>query len=325
MTLRGMFSDFGSIPAYRALPKTLRIGLLQSTMIWNNLLVDIPDEPGLRSEISAYLKCLKDGIDAYSERNFVYVIAIRPRVRILEKPRYRWFAGDLIVSVAISNDKHREKIVVPASYFFAHGLGYRPAVTFTSRMITFDGENVKLSIPVHTLLLDVQVNLGLNSEVTYVGRTEKPGARVINGDHRGLSDTLTIALERQDDVFLFSNMFHARHHSSTPDGDMVFIVSNSLTDEIAIEPETDLVEKLLIYYFDTVTQKKTRRGELGALRNMLTKLRDEKHISAVEMSFEVDDPSEYFRFGNAQVAYSHRHAFVCELVDNELSCKVLPI
>lgn len=285
----------------------------------------MPDEPGLRSEISAYLKSLKGEIDAYSERNFVYVIAIRPRVRILEKPSYRWFAGDLIVSVVIGNDKHRDKFVVPASYFLARGLGYRPAVTFTSRMITFEGGNAKLPIPVHTLLLDMQVNWGLNSEVTYVGRTEKPGARVINGDHRGLSDTLTIASERQDDVFLFSNMFHARHHSSTQNGGMAFIVSNSLTDEIAVELETDLVEKLLIYYFDTVTQKKTRKAELSALRNIMTKLRDEKHISSVEMSFEVDDPSEYFRLGNAQVAYSYRHAFVCELINNELNCKMLPI
>jgi hypothetical protein len=319
-----MFSDFGSMPGYRELPKTLRIGLLQSTMIWNSLLVDTADEKGLRSEISAYLKSVKDEIDAYSERNFIYVIATRPRVRVLEKPRYRWLSNNLIVCVAIGNDRRREKIVIPASYFLAHGLGCRPTVTFTSKKITFDDGNMKLPIPIHTLLLDMQVNLGLNSEVTYVGRTENPGTRVIDGNHRGLSDTLTTALESQDDVFLFSSIFHARHHSSTPDGGMVFIVSNSLTDEIAIEPETDLVEKLLIYYFDTITQTNERIADLGALRNIMMKLRDDKHISAVEISFEIDDPSEYFRFGNAKVPYSSRHAFVCKLVDNELNCDVLP-
>jgi hypothetical protein len=318
MTLRGAIGGFANIPVYKDLPKTLKIHLLQSTMIWNSLLVDSESDLGLRPEISAYLQSIKAEIDAYSERNFVYLIATRPRVRVIAQPRYRWFSSDLIIHIAVGSTGRRERITVPSGYFRALGFGSRPEVTFTPRSILIGSGERQLPIPIHTLLLDLQINLGLHSKVTYVGKTEEPGKRAIDGNHRGLSDTLTLALENQDDVFFFSSLFHARYHAETADHGISFIISNSMTDDIPVEPEADLIEKLLIYHFNSVTQTKNRKNDVGTLRNTMQKLRTTRNIHAIELSLEVDDESEYFCFGNMQVNYAHRHAFLCKIVDGEL-------
>lgn len=323
MTLRGLFNPLSKHPAYAESIKTLKISLLETTMIWHGLLVDSPEADGTRLEVSAYLRMLKKQIDDFSARNFVYMLALRPRLRISEQPRYRKFLGGLLIRIAIGNEGRQERIVIPTAYFTALQLGVRPTVSFTPRMITFKGNGNSFSAPVHNLLLDLGVNLGVASEVTYVGRTEDPGTRVIDGNHRGLTDTLAIALERQDDVFLYTSTFHARSHSASKDGGMVFVFSNSLTDNIPIKPETDLIEKLLITYFDPVTMKKERDSDRTKLRKILTRLREKENVAAVEMRLEVDDTSDYYRFGNANVAYGHRHAFVCTVEGNEVTCASL--
>lgn len=324
MTLRGLFHPLGKHAAYAESIKTLKISLLETTMIWHDLLVDSSEADGIRPEVSVYLRMLKKRIDSFSARNFVYMLALRPRVRIIEQPRYRRFLGGLLMRIAIGNQGRQQRIIIPTAYLTALQLGVRPTVSFTPRMITFKGNGNSFSIPVHNLLLDLSVNLGVASEVTYVGRTEDPATRVIDGNHRGLTDTLAIALERQDDVFLYTNTFHARSHSASKDGGMVFVFSNSLTDNIPIKPETDLIEKLLITYFDPVTMKKERDSDQTKLRKILTRLSENENVAAVEMRLEVDDTSDYYRFGNANVAYGHRHAFVCTVEGNEVTCAPLP-
>lgn len=161
--------------------------------------------------------------------------------------------------------------------------------------------------------------------VSYIGRTENPRERVIDGNHRGLSDTLTAALDKQDDVFLFSNIFHARHHTATADGAIVFIVSNSMTDDIEVAPEADLIEKLLICHFDPFTMKSQRKSDLTKLTNALAKIQKENQVVVVEMNLEVDDESDYYRFGNKSIRSSNRHAFRCSLKDDgKLSYSSLP-
>jgi hypothetical protein len=312
MTLRGSLGGFGNMPGYRELPKALRIELLDITMIWYSLLVDSDEDKGLRSEIGEQMQSLKRAIDAYSERNFVYLIATRPRVRIAGKPRYKLLSGDLVIPLSIGRDGTRARAIIPAACLRALGFAHRAAVRHTGKKLVFDGFP---PIWIHTLLMTLNIDFGLNTEITYVGRTEAPGTRVIDGNHRGLADTLTLALETQDDVFVFSCMFHGRHHASTEDHSVSFIISNSLTDQVDLASETDLIEKLLIHHFDPVTQRASRKTDVAILRNTLTKLRNEQQIENVTMAFEVDDPSEYFKFGNPAVAYAHRHAFTCRLVD----------
>ena len=314
LTLRGSLFGFGSIPGYRELPKTLKISLLRTTMIWNSLLPAGPEGEGLRAAISKYLDLLKEDMDAYSERDVVYFIATRTRVRIAKKPRYAIWSKNLVVPIQIGLEKKLRNIIIPHNFLSAHGLGSRPRIENTELKITLRGsEGVSLTVPIHTILLELGINLGIDSVITYVGKTENPGERVIDGNHRGLSDTLTASLEKQDDVFLFSNTFHARHHAATADGGMSFVISNSMTDEIQVAPEADLIEKLLICHFDPFTMKSQRKSDLTKLANSLAKIQKENQVVAVEMELEVDDESDYYRFGNKSIQPSGRHAFRCSL------------
>lgn len=316
MKLRGVFSGFGHIPVYRELPKTLKINLLRTTMIWSALLPDAPEGGGMRTAISEYLTYLKNEMDSYSERDVVYLIATRTRVRIANTPRYGWLSKNAIVTIFVGLEKEPRNIIIPHTYLTEHGLGIRPKISNNGIQITFHSERKNLSIPIHTILLDLGINMGIDSMVSYVGKTEKPGKRFIDGNHRGLTDTLTAAMDKQDDVFLFSSIFHATHHAVTADNGVVFVVSNSMTNAIEVAPEADLIEKLLICHFEPFTMKSQRKSDLTKLTNALVKIKKEHQVIAVEMSMEVNDESDYYKFGNDLIKPSHRHAFRCSLKDD---------
>lgn len=316
MTLRGMLGGFSDKPGYRGLEKALKIELLQSTMIWNSLLIPGLHGEGLRQDVSKLMDNIKEEFRKYSDREFIYFVATRPRVRVFRKPKYAWFSKNVILSLEFGVTHIRRRIELTPSDLSKLGLNGKLTFGWTPTLITFTQSNGKgVCIPIHSLLDALDVSLGIHSRVTYVGRTNDPGRRVVDGNHRGLSDTLTLANESGDDVFIFSNVFHGRHHSETADGGIQFVVSNSLIDEIDMKNEADLLEKLLIFYFNPITQREERRRDMATLRNLLERIRKEKNIATAEISFACASPNEYFRFGSDAIQAKGEHLFVVRASD----------
>lgn len=323
MTLRGLLSSIGDAPAFRDSKKTLKIVLLRSTIIWNSLLIRGPHGDGLRKDYSKLLDEMKEAIRNFSDREFIYFVVTRPRIRIAKAPRSSIFGGKMIIDLEVGKERLRKTLKIPYSAFSNLELMGPVKIDWEStiiRLIQFDGAR-STTITIHTLLEMLNIQFGFHSNIAYIGRTNDPGRRVLDGNHRGLSDTLLIAQENNDDVFLFSNIFHARYHSQSPKNGINFVVSNSMTDEIQMEQEAELIEKLFIYYFDPETQRDERQRDLSALRNMMRKLRKEKNLMSAEIFLEMESPNEYYKFGSDIVESKHMHAFSVNEADGQLHCK----
>ncbi len=320
MTLRGAMKGFGRTRGYQELPKILNIQLLQSTMIWNKQIVIGHDGQGTRKLMSKVMDGIRDAYRIFSDRQFIYFIATRQRVRIAGTPYYDEKSNILYIPVEIGPEKTSKEVKLPASFLKTFRFRKKTEIKWSPTHISFINETeIPVLFSIHDLLEIICANLGLHSTIMYVGKTKNPGRRVIKGDHRGLSDTLTYAQESGEDVFIYTNTFHGRFHATSADGGIQFVVSNSYIDEIEIDPEADLIEKLLIYYFEPVTQQGNRSHDLSILKNTMQRLRNEKSISAVEISFSVNYSSDYYHLSRASSDPKEEHSFRCCLENGELS------
>ena len=324
MTYRGMFSHLNTLPGFRDSSKTLKISLLQSTQIWNSLLVEGDHGPSQRENISKMFESLKKAIEDFSDREFIYFIATRPRIRIAGKPRISFFGSNLVIKLAVGSTQEPKKIKIPLSALGNIELDGPICIDWKPSIIRFcqaDGKK-SVSIPIHTLLEMFNISLGIHSNITYVGRTNEPKRRVVDGNHRGLTDTLLLAQENNDDIFLFSNIFHGRHHGESQNGVIHFVISNSITDHIAIKPEAELIEKLFIYYFDPITQRKERKADISKLRNLMKSIFKDENVISTEVSYAMEIPNEYFKFGSEIIEPKSEHNFSVQISENDLKQEV---
>ena len=121
-------------------------------------------------------------------------------------------------------------------------------VSHSERHLHIQNINVTESISSHNLLATLDIQTGIPSEILYIGRTDNPARRVIDGNHRGLSDTILHALNHNQDVLLISCLFHMRFHSKNPSLKIETVKSNSMFDFLNMEKESDLIEQCLINY-----------------------------------------------------------------------------
>ncbi|MFV1851947.1 MAG: hypothetical protein ACMZ66_14755 [Thalassospira sp.] len=169
--------------------------------------------------------------------------------------------------------------------------------------------NVSESISSHNLLASLDIQTGAHSEVHYIGKTDNPAKRVINGEHRGLSDTALHAMNYNQDVLLISCLFHMRFHNKNEKLKIETVKSNSMFDFLKMEKELDLIEQCLINYFLPYQQINSRENDQSRLRNHLVKLKQNHNVDQVFLHFEPDTTSDYYHLGTINQPASSCHSF----------------
>jgi hypothetical protein len=188
---------------------------------------------------------------------------------------------------------------------------------FISFMDSIQGVNTVLSI--HDFLLEFNINLDINTEVHYVGYTKNPHTRPLNGVHGGLTSTLCNVSNEENDILIFFNIFKVMCLAKNKKLNFEFFSANSMTDEINVDQEGFILEKSLIFYFDAKNQNKDKERERSEIVNNLKKIRDQHDINCVQIYYEVDSESEYYRFFSSKIPPDSRHLFTVKLDDDKLS------
>ena len=284
-------------------------------MISNSLIVGV-DHESYRVEIANYLDEIKKSVSEVADREFIYFIVTRPRVRIFKRPKFSFITKRLILPIEIGRTRRKIKIKKHI-YFGSNGHPTTCPLSHTGTTVSFwDGETSR-GIPIHDLLLRESINVAGPSNVRYVGRTNNPARRVIDGNHRGLSDTLTLAAENNDDVFIFSNIFKAVYSASIHDAGLHFRASNALTDYVDQKFEAELIEKIFILYFSPITQYQQKEKDTSSLKKMMATLRNKNNVHLISVSFEIDSESEYYHMFSENIAPRAGHYFTCWLDEAE--------
>lgn len=310
---RGSFKTLLEHDAYKRSSKHWVVELIQSTMYWYELIVNPPKEIDTKGHISKSLRYLKAVVEEQLEKRFIYFIVSRKRVRFSQKKKSRYSLCGLGKKLHLYIEEGKDKKLKKISIYVREAGTLKiikPKVTTTDRFILFTRENGdELLFPIHDFLQNFDVVLNHSSTIHYVGYTKNPQIRPIGGDHTGLNEILYRVSNEDNDILIFYNLFKVTAHGEDSDSNINFLVANSMTDEVQVDKEGLIIEKCLILYFDSANQTKNRANEKTELENNLITLASENKITSISMIYELESPSEYFKFGSSSVAPSDRHVF----------------
>lgn len=312
---RGMFDFLQREPSYTDSDKDWYVELSQSTCFWYDLLLHPPEGFDTKQQITDYLKQLQVTVESQLDKRFIYFLAARKKLRfcVSIKPRYSFFGNDLVFYVETGRKRIRKKVTT--RIFDAQTRQpIKPPVEVSDRFITFHyTPNDKVSMSIHDFLQSSGIEVGINTEIHYVGYTKNPSERPINGAHRGLSDMLYRVSNEEHDFFVFYNLFKVLSIGVNQNAPINFCVANSMVDEIKVDEEGRIIEKALIKYFSTEAQEINKENEEAELENSLERLAAKNNINSVAIHIEMDEPSELHRFFSRSVKPSDKHVFTCRI------------
>lgn len=317
---RGAFDFFTNYSIYIESEKDWYIALDRSDCFWYELIVNPPDEFDTKKYALDYLKELQGAVETQLDKRFIYFLAARKKVRFskAKKPKYSFFGSRLTLYVELGRERKLKKITTQV-LDMQTGKPIKPAIEINDRFITFIfTPQSKVSIAVHDFLRNNAIELGISTEVHYVGYTKNPSERPINRAHRGLADTLYRVSNEEHDFFVYYNLFKVLSVASNQNAAVNFCLANSMIDEVKVDEEGRIIEKALIRYFQTESQEVNRQSEEKELENSLIKLAAKHKIKSLSVHIEMDTPNEYYRFFSRSIDPSDKHIFTCQLSGNSV-------
>ncbi|UWF50135.1 hypothetical protein NYP20_04000 [Pseudomonas sp. N3-W] len=257
MTSRGLFSFIKDSPAYKNSEKNWHVELASYTVFWFDLLINSPQGIDFQKVAADYLRIYRDAVKKDNDKRFVYFIVARQKVRFSARktPRYSLTKRELIIYFEIGKKRKIRKIRFPA---VPSMIGPRlPIIVDDGRFISIWGSDQcqPVRVSVHDFLMEGNINLGIDTEVLYVGSTDDPASRPLKRDHRGYSDSLYGTPTDEKDIFVYYNLLKTTSVTKTSPYLLSFAVSNSVIDEVQKMEEGMLLEHGLIHYFGTKSQE----------------------------------------------------------------------
>lgn len=259
---RGIFDFLGNNPAYSSTPKQWFVHLMHSEAVWYELIVNSHEEFDMKKFFTEYYKEFKDTVEQEIDRRFIYFIGTREKVRFStrKKPRYSMFGKKLNIYLEVGKNKTLRKVSTTLHDFETRKAVKRPVIV-TEKYITFiESDGSKITFSVHDFLMTFHLELGISTKVYYIGYTKNPHKRPLDGAHRGLSETLYRNAGEDNDVFIFYNIFRVTSIGVNSDYRLHFQVANSFVDDVKVDEEGKIIEKLLILYFRAESQKSNYRA-----------------------------------------------------------------
>ncbi|MFN1582924.1 hypothetical protein [Vibrio rotiferianus] len=317
---RGIFDFMQHDSVYKNSQKEWLVTLQQSQMYWYELLVNEHDEINTRKLIFSEVKELKKQVEASLKKRFVYFICSRIKVRFCAEtpPVLTPYYGFMKLRVLIGRDEKIREFVVPVACDENY-LAILPEIDETGRFITFcHPSGIKRCFSVHDYLMTIGVNLGYSTKVEYVGVTKKPQDRPLNGVHGGLGDVLYNVSNEDNDILIFFNTFKVITNAEQNKYNINYHIPNSMTDEVKVGKEGEVIEKSFRFYFDSRTQKRKRAKERKELINDLKNMVHENNIGLLNVLFEVEEDSEYYQFYSSRVNPRKSHCFTVKISENDL-------
>jgi hypothetical protein len=323
---RGFFSSISNNEAYADADKKWTVELQRFHKYWYDLVVN-PNEVAeyfdTRNLIVDYLKGLKKAVDQSLEKRFVYFICSRTKVRFntKKKPFFNPLTKKVKIHILVGKKEKKRSI---RCKFFDRELGKftNPKIDLTDKYITITDSNGDLTTAsIHDFLDGSNINLGISSNVEYVGYTENPHTRPTNGSHTGLSDTLYKVSNEDCDTLIYFNIFKVITEATSKNSMLNFVIPNSMTDEIGSELEGKVIEKCFIFYFDAINQSRNKKTELSELKNSLVKMAQENKIGSINFYYEFEDVNDYAIFSSSSVKPNYCHRFSVSLESNHVEVK----
>lgn len=320
---RGNFDFINSNVAYSESDKSWWIDLINTDCIWYDMIINPPDDISTNKIIKNYLSAIEKHVKENCEKRFVYFLGSRKKVRFStkRKPRYNPFTKNIIFTLLIGKEERKFRV----KYFFRKltqdgEIKITPNVRVTEKFLYIEHEDGNsFVISVHDFLKENYIDLGIHTEVHYVGYTRHPHRRPVDFIHRGLSKMLYSVSNDDNDFFVYFSLFNPRVISLNNNYNIMFNISNSQLDEIEVDNEGRIIENCFIRYFDPKLQDDDKESKRLDLNKMFMDLVKNKKIKKISVNLQYEMNNEYFCFYSKVVPPQTDHFFVLDFADDKVN------
>lgn len=321
---RGLFSSILDNEDYKNSDKKWTVELQRYHRYWYDLIVsphEVAEYFNGRELIVDQLKVIKKSVEENLEKRFIYFICSRTKERFNthKKPCYNPFTKKVKIHILIGKKEKKKSIYCK---FFDNGLGKfsNPKIELLDKYITLiDSDGNLTTASIHDFLEECNINLGISSNIEYVGYTANPHTRPTNGSHTGLSDTLYKVSNEDCDTLIYFNIFKVMTQAINEENMINFVVPNAMIDEIGADLEGKVIEKCFIFYFDAFNQNRNKINELSELKNSLLKIAKENNINSIFFYYEFEETNDYATFSSSKVEASFCHRFSVHIDDDKVN------
>ncbi|PJG84345.1 hypothetical protein [Conservatibacter flavescens] len=321
---RGLFSFITSNDFYKKLDKKWVITLDKYHKFWFDLIVNykqLGDDINTKDLIVNKLRNIEEEVRSHLDKRFIYFICSRKKVRfnLKKKPWTNPLTKYTYIHLLIGRDRIKKRIKVK---FIDANSSKSPKIKLNEKFIFIFYENGNTeTVPIHEFLDLAKINLGICSNVEYVGYTNEPSRRPTNKSHAGLADILYKISNEDNDFLIYFNTFCVRAMQIESALGINIVAENGLINEINADKEGKIIEKCFISYFDSNLQDNNKKSEEGSLKNNLFMLKSEFNISKIDVYYNQINETDYTLFSSNSVRAMNEHYFSVSLIDDNVVIK----
>jgi len=228
-----------ALPPRSSAPQRWEASVAESRFYWYDLLVNDPLVPDFRDPIGRYQRRMQFALDATMEKQLLFFVISRPRLRFDIKKGTSWgfFGLKLTVPLLAGVDNRKESITLELEVPF-EATFKKPIVTLHDKYITLNWGALTECYSAHDLLQKFPNDLKYESTVQYVGMTRDTQSRLAKGRYPAVNRIV----EENDaalDTFLLVKRMDVKVETAATDA----------LSEASSRSHVEVMEAALIRYF----------------------------------------------------------------------------
>lgn len=229
-----------ALPPRSSAPQRWDASVAESRFYWYDLLVNDPLVPDFRDPIGRYQRRMQFALDATMEKQLLFFVVARPRIRFDSKKGTSWgfFGLKLNVPLLVGADNRKESITMELEVPF-EATFKKPVVTLHDKYITLNWGALTECFSIHDLLQRFPNDLKHESIVQYVGVTRDPQGKLAKGRYPAVN-RIVEENENSYDTFLLVKRMDVKVQTSAPE---------DVLGEASARSQVELMQAALIRYF----------------------------------------------------------------------------
>ncbi|WP_051293428.1 hypothetical protein [Pseudoduganella violaceinigra] len=286
-----------ALPPRSSAPQRWNASVAESRFYWYDLLVNDPLVPDFRDPIGRYQRRMQFALDATMEKQLLFFVVARPRLRFDIKKGTSWgfFGLKLSVPLLVGTENRRESITLELEVPF-EATFKKPLVTLHDKYITLDWGALTECYSAHDLLQRFPNDLKYESTVQYIGITRDPQSRLA----KGRLPSVNRIVEENDgarDTFLLIKRMNVSVQTDAPD----------LMGEASARSHVEVMAASLIRYFEG--EKPAHHGtiEQNNRRERLTQLVETYQLESLTVDLGFKEADTFHDLKSASAPLSRRH------------------
>lgn len=294
----GQDNSEAPLPPRSSAPQHWDASVAESRFYWYDLLVNDPLVPDFRDPIGRYQRRMQFALDATMEKQLLFFVVARPRLRFDTKKGTSWgfFGLKLTVPLLVGAEHRKESVTLELEVPF-EATFKKPIVTLYDKYITLNWGSLTECLSAHDVLQRFPNDLKFDSTVQFVGITRDPQARLAKGRYPAVN---RIIEENDDslDTFLLIKRMDVKVETTATD---------DIMGEASARSHVELMEAALIRYFQG--EKPAHHGliEQNNRRDRVAQLVETYQVHGLTIDLGFKEADGFHDLKSAHVPVSRRH------------------